>query len=264
MLLALASATLANGKEGMSSADRRLLDLLWHRRWDEAAALLSNSSGDERAALALHAVSFDDEHAPLSLVSAILTLTAPHLPPPVGNARTGLARYAQAHAVRAAGSGNIELLTLAIAHGAKMNERDAYGQTIAARAAETGSVDVLTHAIIYGADLGVRTNSGNTARSLALYRRRPASIMVLNSFSTAAAYLMAVRRYDDLHVWQCVNADPEVEHKEIRALADWGERFVGGGGGEGIAGIMLHRLHGKEKGITRLILSYLFPGRVKE
>ena len=225
--------------EDSSMSDRRLWDLAEMKDWPAMHRLLDESSDEVKEQL----VTFRYEGG----VTAIYVCVESGAPDET------------AHALLQAGPrGYINV---------KVNG----GYTPAMYAALGGRADMLRQFINAGADPNIRRTNGDTARDTAVRWKRPNCVAVLDDYAAAVTYFMCVERYDDHHIWQCENVNPNVLHPLIVELEESEERLVSNWTptGEGLArpeisGMFLHDLHGKEKGISRLILKFLFGPKEKK
>ena len=144
------------------------------------------------------------------------------------------------------------------------------GTTPAIYATMYGRARVLRQLINAGADPNIRSYTGHTARSIAVDDNNPNCIAIIDDYAAAATYLMCNKRFDDFHIRQSLGRRSDQLHPRIVELAGSEERLVSNWtpSGEGlvrpeISGIFLHHLHGKEKGISRLILKFLVGPKEK-
>jgi len=212
-------------------SDSRLCDLAYRKDWPAVHALLDASSDEVKEQL---------------VTSRWYGFTAIHCFAEKG------APAETVHAVLQAGPRGY------------VNVKDNGGSTPAIYAARYGHADVLRQLINDGADPNIIDNSGYTARSIAVRYNHTNCIAIIDDYAVAATFLMCVKRYDDHHIQQVENADPDVLHPRIVELAGSDERLVSNWTptGEGlvqpeISGMFLHNLHGKEEGLTRLIANYI-------
>jgi len=146
-----------------------------------------------------------------------------------------------------------------------INAQTEEGCTAAMEAAGYGRARVLAQLMKAGANMGIRNVNGGTARDTAVHCNRPAAIAVLDAYDTVFTLAMCLDHYDKIHVQQCLEVSATELHKDIIVLRRMGKmgkkqknrRFKNPSTSLQVSGFTLHELYGHEKGVMRIIFSFL-------